>query len=321
MATDFVKTSSGRSGANHAKYIAAEGRYADKSEVVYSEDFNLHKDAKTAVDFFASADKNEAQARSGKGRSYRDLLFALPHELQTKEAAIEYSRAIAKEICGREHAGRLGVHLQEGNWHLHLMFCERKTRNDLPLAENFARGKNNKVRGFASEEWLAEIKEKNLQKILKLAPDYVAPRRGEKHIGPKLKNAGASYEAGRAAREAKVFKLRADEKELSAVNRAIERLQKPSALDRVLSNPRPVAPAGFAPATIAKMKDRAAKPHNKTASSKLDDAAARAVKKVIAEHLRNADDIQENMAQDLEHAGAKNKAFADQQFRKIWGNN
>lgn len=226
MAIDFVKTGSGRTGANHARYIGAEGRYDNKAEVVHVEDFNLHKDTKTAVDFFRVADTHEAQARSGKARSYRNIVLAIPHELESEQRAVEFAKAFAQEVCGKDHAGRLAVHLEEGNWHLHLMFSERKTRNDLPLAENFARGKNNKVSDFASEKWLAGVKARNLEKILEIAPDFKPTSRSEPHIGPVLKNASASEMAKRQERVAEVERIRGLHAALDKVNKQLKMRSK-----------------------------------------------------------------------------------------------
>jgi len=247
MATDFVQASNGRNGKNHAAYIAGEGRYADKNEVIFSEDGNLPQWAKSAAEFFAAADKHEAQAKSKKGRSYRGLMIPIPHEAPDK---VQWSRDFTREVCGTDHAFRLGVHALEGNPHLHLMFSERKTRHDLSPQDHFARGKNNKIREFTKDTWLEGVKNRMLEKIRKLVPGYVRKfGRGEEKIGPKLKNAGASYEAARAAREARVFKLREDEKALAIVIREIEgfRQEKPiaekkrgRALDRILSRPAPV---------------------------------------------------------------------------------
>jgi len=251
MATDFVQASNGRNGKNHSAYIAGEGRYADKNEVIFFEDGNLPKWAKSAVDFFAAADKHEAQAKSKKGRSYRGLMIPIPHEAPDK---VQWSRDFTREVCGTDHAFRLGVHALEGNPHLHLMFSERKTRHDLSPQDHFARGKNNKVREFTKDTWLEGVKNRMLEKIRKLVPGYVRKfGRGEEKIGPKLKNAGASYEAARAAREARVFKLREDKKALASVICEIERFkpEKPiaekkrgRALDRILSRPAlvPVRP-------------------------------------------------------------------------------
>ena len=249
MATDFVQASNGRNGKNHAAYIAGEGRYADKNEVVFSEDGNLPKWAKSAVQFFAAADKFEAQAKSKKGRSYRGLMIPIPHEAPNK---VQWSKDFAREVCGTDHAFRLGVHALDGNPHLHLMFSERKTRHDLSPKEHFSRGKNNKIREFTKDTWLEGVKNRMLEKIQKLVPGYIRkPGRGEENIGPRLKMAGSRYEAARAAREARVFKLRNDEKALASILRQIEGFKPENpvgenkrgrVLDRILSRPAPVRP-------------------------------------------------------------------------------
>lgn len=247
MATDFVHASNGRNGKNHAAYIAGEGRYADKNEVVFTEDGNLPQWAKSAADFFAAADKHEAQAKSKKGRSYRGLMIPIPHEAPDK---VQWSKDFTREVCGTDHAFRLGVHALEGNPHLHLMFSERKTRHDLSPQEHFARGKNNKIREFTKDTWLEGVKGRMLEKIRKLVPGYVRKSgRGEEKIGPRLKGAGAHYESTRAAREARVLKLREDEKALVFVIREIEGFKPENqvaekkrgrALDSILSRPAPV---------------------------------------------------------------------------------
>jgi hypothetical protein len=174
-------------------------------------------------------------------------MIPIPHEAQDK---VQWSRDFTREVCGTDHAFRLGVHALEGNPHLHLMFSERKTRHDLSPQDHFARGKNNKVREFTKDSWLEGVKSRMLEKIRKLVPGYVRkPRRGEEKIGPRLKRASARYEAARAAREALVFKLREDEKALASVSREIEGFKpeipvaekkRGRALDRILSRPAPV---------------------------------------------------------------------------------
>lgn len=297
MATDFVQASNGRNGKNHSAYIAGEGRYADKNEVIFFEDGNLPQWAKSAVAFFAAADKHEAQARSGKGRSYRGLMIPIPHEAPDK---VRWSKDFAREVCGTDHAFRLGVHALEGNPHLHLMFSERKTRHDLSPQDHFARGKNNKVREFTKDTWLEGVKNRMLENIQKLVPGYVRKSgRGEEKIGPKLKNAGASYEAARAAREAGVFKLREDEKALADLVREIERFKPENsdgekkrgrALDRILSRP---APAPVRPVRVMEnhrlteqQRIRLARSQQAPAfagSSVLDRIAARRQKETSAE--------------------------------------
>lgn len=331
MATDFVQTTAkgGRSGKNHAAYIGAEGRYANKNEVVFFEDGNLHKLTPTAKDFFAAADKHEAQARSGKGRSYRSLMIPLAHELGTKEKAIEFSRGIAAEVCGTNHAYRLGVHLKAGNWHCHLMFSERKTRNELSLKDQFARGKNNKVRNFATESWLQEVKDRNLAKILKLCPDFKPVNRGEEKIGPNLKNAGASYEERRAERESRVLRLRSDEKALASINRQIERSSVStveqrkitSALDRIKTRP-PVSPvlppmprtpfSSKFQAGVERSKARAEKTPAKSATSALDRALMKSQQKIAAQIKATEAAITESVIDNT----LESKARLDAEFRR-----
>lgn len=321
MATDFVQASNGRNGKNHAAYIAGEGRYADKNEVVFTEDGNLPQWAKSAVEFFAAADKHEAQAKSGKGRSYRGLMIPIPHEAPDK---VQWSRDFTREVCGTDHAFRLGVHALEGNPHLHLMFSERKTRHDLSPQDHFARGKNNKVREFTKDTWLEGVKNRMLEKIRKLVPGYVRkPGRGEEKIGPRLKRAGARYEAARAAREARVFKLRNDERALAFVIREIEgfKPEKPAAekkrgraLDRILSRP---APAPVRPVRSMEnrrvgdqQKIRLARPQQApafAASSVLDRIAARRQQEEAAKFATSARERRE-AACEME----KNNSATDQ---------
>jgi len=294
VATDFVQASNGRNGKNHAAYIAGEGRYADKNEVIFFEDGNLPRWAKSAVDFFAAADNHEAQAKSKKGRSYRGLMIPIPHEAQDK---VQWSKDFAREVCGTDHAFRLGVHALEGNPHLHLMFSERKTRHDLSPQEHFSRGKNNKIREFTKDTWLEGVKNRMLEKIRKLVPDYVRKSgRGEEKIGPKLKNAGASYEAARAARESRVFKLRNDEKALASILRQIEGLKPENqvseknrgrALDRILSRPAPVPVRPMQNQRLTEQQKirlaRSQQPPAFAGSSVLDRIAARRQKEKAAE--------------------------------------
>lgn len=207
------------------------------------------------------------------------------------------------------------------------MFSERKTRHDLSPKDHFSRGKNNKLRHFTADAWLEGVKERMLEKIKALIPSYERkPSRGETKIGPKLKMSGASYEAGRLARADKVFKLREDEKTLASIVSLIACLsveKKPSALDRVLSKPRPVpqksalfqSPA--AQAGLAKMRARAEKPAATVGISKLD-VAAKAAAQRAAEQKVETKTIEREAAHDLTAGRRSTKAQLDAEFRRIW---
>lgn len=118
-----VKRGSVGKGVAHARYVAGQGPYADRTDVVMTLDKNLPSWAKDAEAFFAAADKFER----ANGRAYTEIEFAIPRGVKDPEF---YASYYAKKLLGDRHPYRLAVHdkvASDGgrNIHAHLMFSER----------------------------------------------------------------------------------------------------------------------------------------------------------------------------------------------------
>jgi hypothetical protein len=211
MATFYLRTRTSRAsaarGASHADYIAGNDRYAHKDEVIAVIDYNLPSWAKDARHFFEVADTKERL----NGRSYRSVIFAIPNEAEDK---VQWAQHYAEELIGNRHAYRLAIHDKPNNPHAHLMFSERGTPNELKRSlnqdeqKNYFSQQNPKDRNISQRGWLTKAKELYLRHIRRICPTYFPANRFEPKIGPTLKNAGASYETKRQAREAVVLNIR-----------------------------------------------------------------------------------------------------------------
>jgi hypothetical protein len=193
MATFHCHARSGKAckgaGARHCDYILGEGKYADKSEVVYCEHGNLPVFANCGKRFFALADQNERS----NGRSYRGLTIAIPVEAADPVA---WSRQLVHAIAG-DQAFSFSVHLKERNPHLHLMLSERTNSRNLPPQKYFSRA-NKKIRAYTEKSWLKKVKAKYLEHIRTVAPTYTPAMAGgrERQFSPSQpdKIAGAQAE-------------------------------------------------------------------------------------------------------------------------------
>ena len=112
-------------GADHAQYIAREGRFKEEKygEIGEKESGNLPPWARgSAARFFAAADEHERS----NGNSYRELELALPVELSDAERGKLVREFVAEQI-GSAHAYSWAIHEPKGhNPHVHIMFSERK---------------------------------------------------------------------------------------------------------------------------------------------------------------------------------------------------
>jgi hypothetical protein len=111
-------------GKKHALYIAGQGSYAERDDVVFVIDVNMPSWARDGTDFFDAADKMER----ANGRTYTEFEFAIPRGITDPVA---YAREFASKTLGKNHPYRLAVHdklASDGgrNVHVHLMFTERK---------------------------------------------------------------------------------------------------------------------------------------------------------------------------------------------------
>jgi MobA/MobL family len=236
MATFYLRTRTGLAskgaGKNHVRYISGIGKHADKHEVKFVVDKFIPSFAKNAEDFFHQADKNER----ANGRSYRSIVIAIPREAEDKLA---WAQALTDELLGDKHAYRLAIHLDDkgNNPHAHLMFSERGLTEGKTVKDFFSRlnPKEKKISGTAGMRWLAEVKEIYRAHILKVAPNYVQPMRGEQKIGQAREvktDADQRHEDERKVRIEQVAKLRQITSGLEDCNAAIAKLEAEEAIKR-----------------------------------------------------------------------------------------
>jgi len=221
MATFHLSTStrlaSSNRGGGHADYIAGQGYYAHKSEVVAFKDKNLPEFAKDFKELLQASDKNER----ANGRSYRTLKIAIPHEAEDKQKWLE---DFAEKLLGEKVAYRVAFHNDPKNPHGHLSFVERQNTlasKGFEPWKYFSR-QNPKDPIFNKKDWLVEAKELYLAHIRTVAPDYTPALDGKEiQIGPKLARAGASYEAKRQEREKAVYEHRSKQTELKTAQKTL----------------------------------------------------------------------------------------------------
>ena len=219
MATNYVSTRTGSAGkgagGKHAAYISGLDRHADKTEVQAVIDKNIPASvAKDGLEFFQKADELER----ANGRSYRCLIIAIPREATDKTA---WAQTFTDDLLKDRHAYRLAIHDKgDGNPHAHLMFCERGLKEGKTAKDFFSR-QNPKDRFVSHKDWLKQAKALYLTHVQKVAPDFVPTPKGEPKIGPKLKNAGESYETQRADRETKVGIIRRGEAAIEGLDRKL----------------------------------------------------------------------------------------------------
>ena len=240
MATFHLSTStrlaSANRGGGHADYIAGQGYYAHKSEVVAFKDKNLPEFAKDFKELLLASDKNER----ANGRSYRTLKIAIPHEAADKQKWLE---DFAEKLLGEKVAYRVAFHNDPKNPHGHLSFVERQNTldsNGFEPWKYFSR-QNPKDPIFNKKDWLVGAKELYLAHIRTVAPDYTPALDGKEiQIGPKLAKAGASYEAKRREREKSVYEHRSKQAELKTAQKTLALEIKAEASTR---KPTAIAPA------------------------------------------------------------------------------
>ncbi len=219
MATNYVSTRTGSAGkgagGKHAAYISGLDRHADKTEVQAVIDKNIPASvAKDGLEFFQKADELER----ANGRSYRSLIIAIPREATDKTA---WAQTFTDDLLKDRHAYRLAIHDKgDGNPHAHLMFCERGLKECKTPKDFFSR-QNPKDRFVSHKDWLKQTKALYLTHVQKVAPDFVPAMKGEPKIGPKLKNAGGSYETKRADRETKVGIIRRGEAAIEGLDKKL----------------------------------------------------------------------------------------------------
>ena len=111
-------------GAEHAQYIAREGRFTPEKygEIGEKASGNLPPWARgSAARFFAAADEHERS----NGNAYREFELALPKEISDAERG-KLVRELVAEQLGKRHAYSWAIHEPNGhNPHVHVMFSER----------------------------------------------------------------------------------------------------------------------------------------------------------------------------------------------------
>lgn len=123
-----IKTGSKGMGGAHADYIQREGKYSNRSDLIYTESGNMPKWVETPSTFWKAADKYERQ----NGRAYTEIEFSIPREL-TPEERQELAQKYVTNIIGDNHAYTFAIHNKLDQFgqeqpHVHFMFCDR--RND-----------------------------------------------------------------------------------------------------------------------------------------------------------------------------------------------
>lgn len=260
-----IKNGARGNGASHARYIAGEGKFAERDDVVYMEDGNLPEWAKDAEEFFAAADEYERgdhtrkcktkdgqeYERTIKGRAYKEMEVAIPREAPDP---VKWAKDFARESIGNKHPYRLAVHDKEAsdggrNVHMHLMFStrtmdghqrdketffkraaapyrDRKTKELMPA--NPAKGGAKKSEYWDSQVAVHEHRARFERAVQRVAPEFKMQRSEapEQKIGPKLAKAGPEYERQREERAANVSELREAKRERRDIDAEIKREQE-----------------------------------------------------------------------------------------------
>jgi hypothetical protein len=128
MASYHVEIKSGHKGvaAEHSTYIAREGWHRHKGGLMFSGYGNMPPWAELLVaKFWRAADRYER----ANGATYRELIIALPHELNMEQLRALVDRLISELVGARPY--QYAVHASksslqgEYNPHLHLMYSDR----------------------------------------------------------------------------------------------------------------------------------------------------------------------------------------------------
>ncbi len=121
-----VKTGKRGSGADHSAYIARQGKYDDKDDLIFSGYGNMPSWAQDDPrPYWRTGDKNER----ANGVVYREHVIALPDEL-TRQQQKQLANELVMAFAGRQPF-QFAVHDKHAsigdrpNVHLHLMISER----------------------------------------------------------------------------------------------------------------------------------------------------------------------------------------------------
>jgi len=168
MANYHCSVKNGKKGKAlaHGNYIEGKGKYEAKSDVRFSESYNLPNGFNTAAEFWKAADKSERK----NGRTYKEIEASLPREIKS----LKQQKRIIGEFIQNAGLGNqpmtVSVHKgKDGNQpHMHLMFCERTNdgveREDpsqffkRPNAKNPEKGGCGKNREFNKKEFVIDAR-------------------------------------------------------------------------------------------------------------------------------------------------------------------
>lgn len=143
MASYHFEIKSGKKGSawDHARYIAREGKYGTRHDLLAKGDGNMPQ---WAVHDHALFWKGADQFERANGAAYREFIFALPNELSLQQNLKTVQTAIGALIGDRPY--QFAVHGPEGklsgiqNLHVHIMFSDRQPDGlQRPLERTFAR--------------------------------------------------------------------------------------------------------------------------------------------------------------------------------------
>jgi len=253
-----MKNGARGNGAKHAQYVAGQGRFADRSDVVHIEDCNLPSWALSAEAFFEAADELErgdyTQTRRNKdgkvyqatvrGRAYREVEAAIPREAKDP---VKWAKGYARALLGNKHPFRLAIHDREAgdggrNVHMHLMFSTREMDGcDRPRELFFKRAKTGSYRHSKTKElvphdpatggakksefWKSRtavdfVRAEFERHVQRVAPDFRLARSDapEPKIGPVLKRAGPNYDRQRRAAEVVVQAVRDLRRQIASID-------------------------------------------------------------------------------------------------------
>lgn len=252
-----VKNGSKGNGADHAKYIAGEGKFTEREDVKLVEDGNLPHWASSARDFFSAADEYErgshqkkVKAKDGseyektvKGRSYKEVEAAVPREAKDP---MQWAKDFTKDLLGDKHPYRLAVHEKTAadggkNTHIHLMFSTRELDGHQRDKETFfsraktgsykhrktgemikhdpSTGGAKKSTFWNSQKSVHFVRSSFERHVQKVSPEFKLSRSEapEPKIGPELKRAGKDYEIDRKNRAETVTQIRDAKKQIVTI--------------------------------------------------------------------------------------------------------
>ena len=257
-----IKNGARGNGAKHARYIAGEGPFSARDDVLLVQDGNLPEWAKNAEEFFAAADEHErgdysrkCKTKEGqeyiktiKGRAYKEMEIAIPREAPDP---VEWAKNLARESIGNQHPYRLAVHDKAAadggrNVHMHLMFSTRTMDGHSRDKETFfkraaapyrdrktkeliqpepSRGGAKKSAYWDSQIAVHEHRARFERHVQRVAPEFKLERSDapEQKIGPKLMRAGPEYERQRVDRSENVTELREAKRERRDIDAEIKR--------------------------------------------------------------------------------------------------